>query len=149
MSPISPLKAHSTLGLVIMMRWVHRRGNLGSVMFFSASSSHKEDVRVLNRLYQAYIGLGVALPQEDGSRMVPLARIGAFELRLLELAEHRRSDSADFWFELYCRDSRMSLDSCRCQDLEVAEFIANDFIVLARELNEQKIYFGKMPPRLH
>ena len=69
--------------------------------------------------------------------MMPLARFGAVELRLFELAEHRRSDSADFWFELYCRDSRMSLDSCRCQDLEVAEFIANDFIVLARQLNER------------
>ena len=144
-----PAKAHSTLGLIIMMRWVHQRGNLGSVMSFSASSSYNEDVRVLNRLYQAYIGLGVALPQEDGSRMMPLARIGAFELRLLEFAEHRGADSADFWFELYCRESRMSLDSCRCRDLEVAESIANDFMVLARELNERKLYFGKIPPRFH
>jgi hypothetical protein len=131
------------------MRWIHPRGNLGGVMFFPASSSHKQDVRVLNRLYQAYIGLGVALPQEDGSRMMPLARIGAFELRLLEFAEHRGADSADFWFELYCRESRMSLDSCRCRDLEVAESIANDFMVLARELNERKLYFGKIPPRFH
>jgi hypothetical protein len=118
------------------MRWVHQRGNLGSVMFLSASSSHKQDIRILNRLYQAYIGLRIALPQEDGSRIMPLARFGPFELRLLELAEHRRPDHADFWLELYRHDIRMSLDSCRCEDLEVAESIANDFVVLARQLNK-------------
>jgi len=124
------------LGLIIIMRWVHQRGNLGSVMFLSASSSHKQDIRILNRLYQAYIGLRIALPQEDGSRIMPLARFGPFELRLLELAEHRRPDHADFWLELYRHDIRMSLDSCRCEDLEIAESIANDFVVLARQLNK-------------
>ena len=81
--------------------------------------------------------------------MVPLARFGAFELRLLEFAKHQRSDGADFWVELYWRDTRMSLDSCRCQDLEVAESIANEFSVLARQLNGQNVYLEETAPRFH
>ena len=40
----------------------------------------------MSRLCRAYLALSLASETEDGSRTMPLARFGAFEVRLVELA---------------------------------------------------------------
>lgn len=88
------------------------------------------------QLYQSYVGLMLVAPDNHGSRSVPVTRYGAFEVRLVELAERGAQDDVDVWVELYCRDTRMSLDSCRCRDLDEAQSIADGFARCAERLSQ-------------
>ena len=102
----------------------------------TACALSEGDARFVNRLYQAYIGLKIALPRADGMRMVRLARFGAFEVRLFELAGDRSPDADDFWAELYRYDTRSSLDCRRCRDMDEAEDITAELMRRARQLDE-------------
>jgi hypothetical protein len=90
----------------------------------------------MSRLCRAYLALSLASETEDGSRTMPLARFGAFEVRLIELASRRMTEDSDFWIELYRHDIRSSLDSCRCRDLGEAEPIAEYLVACAKGLYE-------------
>jgi hypothetical protein len=94
------------------------------------------NICIVNRLYSAYVSLTFAPKNESNSRMVSVARFGAFEVRLVELADHPNTEGPDFWIELYRHDAKSSLDSYRCQDLEEGEPIANRLISDAKELHE-------------
>lgn len=83
-------------------------------------------------LRHAYVALMLAPERKDGSRTVALARYGALEVRLLEFDHDERCD-ASFWLELYCHDTRSSLDSCRCDDLDDADAIADSLLLRAQE----------------
>jgi hypothetical protein len=74
-----------------------------------------------------------------GVRAISLARFGAFEVRLIELADGRASDDQEFCIELYRHDNQSSLDSYRCRDFEEAEPLAEQLISCARQLH--KSYF--------
>ena len=80
----------------------------------------KKSRPLLGRLNQGYISLLLAPKHADGSCTVSLARYGAYEVRLVELA-HGHDDDSSLWLRLYDRDSRASLDDRRCDDLEHAE----------------------------
>ncbi len=92
----------------------------------------------VNRISQTYVALMLAPRADDGSRALPLARFGAFEVRVIELGDRRDSDASDLWLELYRHDTRTSLDSCRCSDLDEAESAADEFISRARALLESQ-----------
>ena len=94
----------------------------------------------MSRLCRAYLALSFAGETEDGSRTMPLARFGAFEVRLVELAGRRKTEDSDFWIELYRHDIQSSLDSCRCQDLDEAEPIAEYLVACARGLYDTHVY---------
>jgi len=81
----------------------------------------------------ACVGLLLAPESEDGSRIVSLARYGAFEVRLVEF-HHCTSEVRPFWVELYCQDTQASLDSYLCDDLESAEVATEQFTSHARVL---------------
>jgi hypothetical protein len=91
---------------------------------------------LMSRLCRAYLALSLAGETEDGSRTMPLARFGAFEVRLIELAGRRMTEESDFWIELYRHDIQSSLDSCQCQDLDEAEHIAEYLVACAKGLYE-------------
>jgi hypothetical protein len=91
---------------------------------------------LMSRLCRAYLALSLAGETEDGSRTMPLARFGAFEVRLIELAGRRMTEESDFWIELYRHDIQSSLDSCRCQDIDEAEPIAEYLVACAKGLYE-------------
>ena len=97
------------------------------------------------RLCQAYVGLVLAPTAEDGSRTTSVARFGAFEVRMIERADQRVRDAADFWIELYRHDTRSSLDSFLCQDLDDGESIVEQLIWCARQLNESQGGSGLSP----
>jgi hypothetical protein len=88
-----------------------------------------------SRLHQAYVGLMFAPEQEDGSRAVPIARHGVFEVRLFELRDRCVDGAAPFWLEIYCHDTRSVLDSCRCDDLDDAEIAVERLVSCASALH--------------
>jgi hypothetical protein len=87
-------------------------------------------------LQQAYVGLMLAPESKDGSRTISLARYGAFEVRLVEFRHCGTVEPLPFWLELYRHDARLSLDSCRCDDLDDAESAAEHLTSHARESYE-------------
>ena len=94
------------------------------------------DIRLVNRLYSAYVSLTLAPKNESGDRIVSVARFGAFEVQLVERADHPKTGGTDFWIELYQHDARMSLDSYRCQDLDEGEGVIDRLISDAKELHQ-------------
>lgn len=87
-------------------------------------------------LRRAYIGLMFAPEAQDGSRAIRLCRYGAFEVRLVELPNDDPFAPAPLWIELYRHDIRQPLDSRRCDDLDDAEAVAENFIARAKELDQ-------------
>jgi hypothetical protein len=55
---------------------------IGSVVL-KGNGALREKVFV-NRLYRAYLALALIPKNEDGSRTVPIARLGSFEVRIVE-----------------------------------------------------------------
>jgi hypothetical protein len=87
----------------------------------------------MDRLYKSYISLKLTPKSESGSRTIPIARFGAFEVRLVEFADSDRLDSLDLWMELYHYDTQSSIDSCLCRDLDDAENLGGYFISQAMD----------------
>jgi hypothetical protein len=85
------------------------------------------------RLVRAYLAL-ILVPWTMGTRSVPLARYGAYEVRLVEF-EHDIADAGPpLWLELLCRDTNEAIDACGCDEFETAVRIAQDFMMRASEL---------------
>ena len=94
------------------------------------------NIRLVNRLYGAYVSLTLAPKNASGDRIVSVARFGAFEVRLVELANRPETAGPDFWIELFRHDAQWSLDSYRCHDLDEGEPITHRLISDAKELHE-------------
>jgi hypothetical protein len=79
------------------------------------------------RITRAYIRLLCIPESEHNARMVSLARVGSYEIRIFEpLAAN--PVSALFWIELFDHDAQSSIDSCACRDIEEAMTTFDDFI---------------------
>jgi hypothetical protein len=87
----------------------------------------------MDRLYKSYISLKLIPKSESGSRTMPIAHFGAFEVRLVEFADSDQRDSLDLWIELYRCDTQSSIDSCLCRDLDEVENLGEYFISQARD----------------
>jgi hypothetical protein len=93
----------------------------------------------VSQLHKAYVGLAIAAANEDGSRTVSLRRFSALEVRLVEFATRHQADNVEIWIELYDYDTRSSLDSCLCHDLDEAEPMLEHLLSSARHLSEPHI----------
>jgi hypothetical protein len=78
------------------------------------------DKMIAARVTEAYANLFLTPKQDDGSRYSAIARIGAFEVRLLELPSVNSPEGLGLWVELYDRDLRVGVDSYKCGDLDEA-----------------------------
>jgi hypothetical protein len=79
------------------------------------------------RITRAYIRLLCIPESEHNARMVSLARVGSYEIRIFEpLAAN--PISALFWIELFDHDAESSVDSCACRNIEEAVVRFEDFI---------------------
>jgi hypothetical protein len=85
------------------------------------------------RVMETYTSLFLTPKQEDGSRYSVIARVGDFEVRLLELPSGNSSDELILWVELYDRDLRVGVDSCKCSDLDEAIDAAQFLTAQARQ----------------
>jgi hypothetical protein len=99
----------------------------------------------LGRVNQAYISLMLTPESDDGSRTVSLARYGVYEVQLVEVPHVGTRDASPLWINLYRRDTRCSLDSCRCDDLDDAEMTVQDLLSQAKRLHEAEAR-SCMPP---
>jgi hypothetical protein len=95
----------------------------------------KKNRSLMGRLNRAYVSLLLAPESTDGSRTVPLARYGAYEVRLVEFPHGPGAESSSLWLRLYDRDVRSSLDSRRCDDLDDAETLVEHLLSRARQLH--------------
>ena len=105
---------------------------------------HRKNRPLVSGLQQAYAGLMFVPESEDGSRTISLARYGRFEVRLVEFRHRGTLEPAPFWLELYRHDVGSSLDSCRCDDLDLAESAAEHLTSLARDLHESHAGSGAL-----
>jgi hypothetical protein len=90
----------------------------------------------MDRLYESYISLKLTPISESGSRTIPIAHFGSFEVRLVEFAGGDRRCSSDLWIELYRYDTQSSIGSCPCRDLDEVENLVEYLVSRARELYE-------------
>ena len=83
---------------------------------------------------RAYLALHLAPRREDAARDVPVARLGNYEVRLVEPA----LEGEELSLELHDHVRRVVIDSVRCDDLEVAEVFAEEMILWALQLQSNK-----------
>jgi hypothetical protein len=89
------------------------------------------------RVTESYTSLFLTSKHDDGSRHVAIARIGAFEVRLLEMPSANSPEEASLWVELYDRGLRVGVDSYKCGDLDEAIDIAQLLMTQATQLNSE------------
>jgi hypothetical protein len=78
------------------------------------------------RITRAYIKL-ICIPEGE-ARMVSLAQIGNYEIRMLEVSKADTADGPLFLIELFDLDAQSSVDSCVCDDIEEGVAAFEDFI---------------------
>jgi hypothetical protein len=78
------------------------------------------------RIARAYIKL-LCLP-EGAAKMVTLARIGNYEVRMLEASKADTADGPLFLIELFDHDAQSSVDSCICCGIDEGVAAFQDFI---------------------
>ncbi len=91
----------------------------------------------LGRLSKAYISLAFRPEQCDRSRIAALDRYGSYEVRLMEFAQGGQAGDSRLWLELYCYDTKTSLDSYLCDGLDDAETVADHLISSAKQLHDK------------
>ncbi len=84
------------------------------------------------QLVRACRSLFLVGADENELRMIPLARFGAYEVRLVGLS----GDVATCWVELYAHDTATSLDSFRFAEPDGAVDEADALIAQARDLDQ-------------
>jgi hypothetical protein len=84
----------------------------------------------------AYARLQHVPPGAETSRVVTLARLGSFEVRLIQPTSVAPTSQARFWMELFDHDRQLSIDSVGNLALEDTAFAAEEFIVRARKQSE-------------
>ena len=92
---------------------------------------------IAKRVTQSYLGLFLTSKGADGSRAAVVARIGVFEVRLVEMPSFSAPEGLSLWVELYDRDLKLNVDSCKCSDLDEAIDATHRLIDLARGLNNE------------
>ena len=89
------------------------------------------------RVTESYASLFLTSKHDDGSRHAAIARVGAFEVRLLELPSANSPEEASLWVELYDRGHRVGVDSYKCGDLDEAIDVAQLLMTQATQLNSE------------
>lgn len=89
------------------------------------------------RVTESYTSLFLTSKHDDGSRHAAIGRVGAFEVRLLELPSVNSPEEASLWVELYDRGLRVGVDSYKCGDLDEAIDAAQFLMTQATQLNSE------------
>ena len=92
---------------------------------------------IARRITESYLGLFLTAVRDDGSREAAVARIGTFEVRLIEIPSVNASEEMSLWVELYDRDLQFGVDSRRCSDLDEAIDAAHTLIAQAELLDSE------------
>jgi hypothetical protein len=79
------------------------------------------------RVTQAYIELAMISERT----MVPVARTGSYEIRMLLLPEHCSTSESEIWMELFDLGTQLSVDSIRCSQVQDALAAFKEFLTQA------------------
>jgi len=90
---------------------------------------------IATRVTESYASLFLTSRRDDGSRYAAIARIGAFEVRLIEMASD--DSQATLWVELFDRCLRVGIDSYKCNDLDEVIDTAQLLMTHATRLNNE------------
>jgi hypothetical protein len=86
------------------------------------------------RLTPGFMRMCIAQPDCDRALTMSLARIGHYDVRLLQLVPETAAEPTPICLELYSHETQCRIDSCRCYDLEAAVKATEEFIARARQL---------------
>jgi hypothetical protein len=75
--------------------------------------------------------------KDGGPRHVVIDKVGAYEVRLLEIPSGNAREAASLWVELYDRGLRAGVDSCKCLDIGEAIEAARFFMAYATRLKNE------------
>ena len=78
------------------------------------------------RITRAYIKL-LCIP-EGAAKMVSLASLGNYEVRMLECSQDNSDAALLFSIELFDHDAQFPVDVCRCCDIDEGAAAYRDFI---------------------
>jgi hypothetical protein len=78
------------------------------------------------RIIRAYIRL-LCIP-EGTAKMVSLARLGSYEVRMLESSQDDSDAAPLFSIELFDHDAQSSVDNCSCHGIDEGAAAFRDFI---------------------
>ena len=92
---------------------------------------------IATRVTESYASLFLTSRRDDGSRYAAIARIGAFEVRLIEMASGNSPEEATLWIELYDRCLRVGIDGYKCNDLDGVIDTAQLLMTEATRLNNE------------
>jgi hypothetical protein len=88
------------------------------------------------KLIEAHAELKLTQQSADISAVATLARLGAFEVRLVALSHVAPPGEGRFWMELYDHDRQLSIDSVGDRVLKDAVVAAENLIERATTLSE-------------
>jgi hypothetical protein len=92
---------------------------------------------IATRVTESCASLFLTSRRDDGSRYAAIARIGAFEVRLIEMASRNLPEEATLWIELYDRCLRVGIDRYKCNDLDEVIDTAQLLMTQAIRLNNE------------
>jgi hypothetical protein len=92
---------------------------------------------IATRVTESYASLFLPCKHDGNPRHAAIVRIGAFEVRLLEMPSVNLPKAASLWVELYDLDLRLGVDSCKCSDLDEAIDAAHLLMIKAKLLNNE------------
>ena len=92
---------------------------------------------IVSRVTESFASLFLPSKHDGDPRHAAIVRIGAFEIRLLEMPSVNSLDEASLWVELYDLDLRLGVDSCKCGDLDEAIDAAHLLMIKAKLLNNE------------
>ena len=92
---------------------------------------------IATRVTESYANLFLPSKHDGDSRHAAIARIGAFEVRLLEMPSVNSPEEASLWVELYDLDLRLGVDSYKCSHLDEAIDAAHLLMIKAKLLNNE------------
>ena len=78
------------------------------------------------RIIRAYIKL-LCIP-EGTAKMISLARLGSYEVRMLESSQDDSDAAPLFSIELFDHDAQSSVDNCSCHGIDEGAAAFRDFI---------------------
>jgi hypothetical protein len=114
------------------------RGIRGRILSNSTSRAS-----LARRVTQAYVGLSSVRESDAGTRIVSLARCGDLEIRLIEFARSTHDGEPPLWVDLYDHTLAVTIDSCRCNDLDEAVSAAEHLHSEAQSAAGRKFSDGK------
>jgi|tagenome__1003787_1003787.scaffolds.fasta_scaffold20913392_2 hypothetical protein len=86
------------------------------------------------RVARAYIELLSARERDSEPRMIPVVRIGNYEIRIVQLSQNHSDSEVEIRMDLFDHGTQLSVDSSCCREIEDALVVLKEFIAQIKSL---------------